>query len=127
MGVGISCGSYMFAIAILGTLMFCFLAIMLQYSPFYLSKNQIWEIRLRAINMEIGAEAERILNTFCQQVALDAIRNELNREQQHVQEKDFVIMLKNEKEQKALLEALEAAGFSVRKFNKQPADYTFSN
>lgn len=125
LGVGIACGSYVFFIAILGTVGFCFIAIVLRFTPFHLSNQIIWELRLRIDDEQKIAELEDILKKYCYQFTLDAIRNDLGKDLLPFHERDYVLVLNNDKKNLELLKKVEAIGYKVRKFNKQMTDFTF--
>ncbi|GAB4498689.1 MAG: hypothetical protein OHK0019_34420 [Saprospiraceae bacterium] len=120
LGVGIACGSYMFFVAIMGTASFCFFALALQFTPFYLGKHLIWEIRLRT---EEGLEKrqiiENILKQHSRQWSLDRIRKDLGPEDAKFQEFDYIFIFNREKDTDVLLKIFENEGISVRRFNVQ--------
>jgi uncharacterized membrane protein YhiD involved in acid resistance len=127
LGVGIACGSYVFMIAATGTAIFCFLAIALKFTPFDLGNHLIWELRIR-VNQKSDIEiAENILAQYCKKANLEAIRNDSAKEVTPFHEREYVIILKNDNKQKELLDTLEIAGITIRRFNLQNSDMTTQN
>jgi uncharacterized membrane protein YhiD involved in acid resistance len=126
LGVGIACGSYVFLIAAMGAIGFCFIAFALQFTPFHLGNHLIWEIRVRLSDESKMEILEGFLGKYCQQMTLDAIRNDTTKEGETYQERDYTVVFKDDTKQKELLSNLENAGIVVRKFNKQNNDFTFS-
>jgi uncharacterized membrane protein YhiD involved in acid resistance len=127
LGVGIACGSYVFTIAITGTSIFCFIAFALKFTPFYLGDHLIWELRIRLSEKEDLAEAEKILAHYCVRCNLEAIRNDAAKEATPYHEREYVVILKDDKKQKEFLEKLENAGIYIRRFNLQNSDMTTQN
>lgn len=120
LGVGIACGSYMFFVAIMGVASFCFFALALQFTPFYLGKHLIWEIRLRTEGgLEKRQVIENILNQHSRQWTLDRIRNDLGPDEAKIQEFDYIFTFNREKDTDVLLKIFENEGISVRRFNVQ--------
>jgi uncharacterized membrane protein YhiD involved in acid resistance len=127
LGVGIACGSYVFLIAVTGTSIFCFIALVLKFTPFYLGDHLIWELRIRLNKKEDLLEAEKILSQFCSKYNLEAIRNDAAKEATPYHEREYVVILKDDNKQKAFLDSLENTGIYIRRFNLQNSDMTTQN
>ncbi len=123
LGVGIACGSYVFVIAAAGTAMFCTLALVLKFTPFSLGNHQIVELRVRIKDQETAAPVEEILTRYCQKFTLDGFRNN-STEGVAFQDRDYVIVFRNDQEHAEMVRAIEAAGGEVRKLNNQNSEAT---
>ncbi len=121
LGTGIACGSYVFPIAILGTSLFCIVAVCLKFTPFHMGNHVIWELRLRIEDREVMPAVEQILAQFCSRSSLDEIRNESSKVLGSViQEHEYFLVLRDEKQNTQLLQALEALnGIMVKRLSKQ--------
>ena len=64
LGVGISCGSYVFVIAGTGTGIFCLMAFALKFTPFDLGNHFIWELRIRLNDKSEIEIVEKISTTI---------------------------------------------------------------
>lgn len=123
---GISCGSYVFLPAVIGSLSFCFIAILLRFTPFNMGDHTIFELRVR-FNPEFEKVLfiEKQLNIFCKKWSVESIRNDSsNKGENPYQEIDYVVLLNNDSDYKKFIESIEKEGVSVRKFNKQNSDFT---
>lgn len=118
LGIGIACGSYVFAIAATGTALFCLLALTLKFTPFSLGNHQIYELRVRLKDQSVVTDIESLLDKYCRRFTLDGFRNTVNAEVVF-HDRDYVIVFNNEQEHDALIRAIEAAGGEVRRFNNQ--------
>jgi uncharacterized membrane protein YhiD involved in acid resistance len=118
LGVGIACGSFVFLIAITGTLFFCFIAFALKFTPFDLGNHTTWNIRLKFTDQSQVTETEKILNTYCMKYNFDGIRNDKVGEI-IVHERSYDIVLKEDSHKDNLLRELEAAGVQIFRFNIQ--------
>jgi uncharacterized membrane protein YhiD involved in acid resistance len=120
LGTGIACGSYVFPIAVAGTIMFCFLALALRFTPFHIGNHIVWEIRMRVDDSAKLSDMEAILNQHCRRYALDDIRMDLAKSvDPAVQEREYSIVMNDDEQFMALIQALEAAGITVRKMSRQ--------
>lgn len=119
LGVGIACGSYVFFIAVVGTLGFSLIAFLLQFTPFHLVNHFIWEIKLRIENESQWQAAEKIMKHYCRQCTLEAIRNDIGKDSLPYHERDYVLIFFDDKKQIELLDKLKNEQINVRKFNKQ--------
>jgi uncharacterized membrane protein YhiD involved in acid resistance len=126
LGTGIACGSYVFPIAILGTSLFCIVAVCLKYTPFHMGDHVIWELRLRIEDREILPAVEQVLAQFCRRSSLDDIRNESSKALgTMVQEHEYFLVLHDEKQNMELLQTLESLkGVVVRRLSKQSVNET---
>jgi hypothetical protein len=122
---GIASGSYVFLPALIGTLSFCFVALLLLYTPFNIKAQMIWELRIR-FNPELDKVlfVEKVLNKYCKKWTTEAIRNDAGKGEKPYQEVDYVIVLNDDSEYKNLLQHIENEGVGIRKFNKQSSDFT---
>jgi uncharacterized membrane protein YhiD involved in acid resistance len=119
LGTGIACGSYVFQIAILGTSMFCFLAIALKFTPFSLGNHLIWELRVR-VKSEIQTQGiEALLSRYSSRFTLDGLRNSYGADETETQDRDYVLIFKNDKDHAHMLKEIQTLGAQVRKFNNQ--------
>jgi uncharacterized membrane protein YhiD involved in acid resistance len=123
LGTGIACGSYMLVIAILGTSTFCFVALSLRFTPFHMGNHIVWEVRVLIEDAEKIPEMERIIGDYCLRSTLDDIRNETRKSTQvSTQEREYSIVMRNEKQQVEFMQALEAIGITVKKLSKQSSN-----
>lgn len=123
LGTGISCGSYVFTIAILGTSTFCILAFVLKFTNFSLGNHFIWMLKVR-LNTDVSIEElEKILLLYCKQFSLEGFRNN-SLENRKYQDRDYVIILNNDYEQSLFMESIQAIGAEVRRFQNQNSDIT---
>ena len=122
---GIACGSYVFIPALVGSVSFSFVALLLRFTPFNIGTQMIWELRIR-FNPEFDKVLfiEKILNQYCRKWNTEAIRNDAGRGEKAYQEIDYVIILNDDNEYKKLLKAVEDEGIGIRKFSKQSSDFT---
>ncbi len=123
---GISCGSYVFLPAVIGSLSFCFIALLLRFTPFNMGDHIIFDLKVR-FNPEFEKElfVEKHLNTFCKKWTVESIRNDSsNKGETPYQEIDYVVLLNNDDEYKKFIQSIEKEGVSVRKFSKQNSDFT---
>ncbi len=121
LGVGIACGSYVFPIAITGTGLFCILALALKYTPFSLGNHLLWNLRVRLREEKQVSEIEAALSKYCAKYALDGLRNNSTNETTS-QDRDYVLVFRDDQEHQALLQALKQAGAEVRRFSNQNAE-----
>ena len=121
-GTVIACGSSVFSIAILGTVIFFFIAFMLPYTPCHMGIHLFWELRSRSKNRSVIPAAEKIFEQFCRRYTLDDIRNEAVKGVGPVmEEREYFLVLQNEDQNIELIQALETAGVIVRRLSKQSA------
>lgn len=122
LGVGIACGSYVFMIALTGTAIFCFIALTLKYTPFYLGNHLIWELRVRINSVQEQAAVQKILSHYCKKFTLEGIRNDPYKETTVIHERDYVLIFNDDNKQKEMLDKLEEIGIFIRKFNLQNSE-----
>lgn len=122
---GVACGSYVFLAAVVGTLSFCIVALMLRFTPFNLGNHTIFELRVR-FNPENEKVLflEKILNQYCKKWSIESVRFDSNKTETNYQENDYVILMNDDEKYKIFLQDIEKQGISVRKFNKQSSDFT---
>lgn len=122
---GVACGSYVFLAAVVGTLSFCIVALMLRFTPFNLGNHTIFELRVR-FNPENEKVLflEKILNQYCKKWSTEGIRFDSNKTEANYQENDYVILMNDDEKYKLFLQDIEKQGISVRRFNKQSSDFT---
>jgi uncharacterized membrane protein YhiD involved in acid resistance len=120
LGTGIACGSYVFPIAILGTLMFCFVAYMLKFTPFHIGSHIIWSLRIRFSSPEQSEVLEQIFERYCRRFNLDELRNDANKHNERsYHEREYLVVLHDDEQHLRFVHALEAEGFLVRRCSKQ--------
>lgn len=120
LGTGIACGSYVFLIAIVGTATFCLVGLSLRFTPFHMGSHLIWEVRLRIHDPAHIPVLEGILGRFCRRWSLDDLRTEQARPAgDTAHEREYHIVLRDDDQHLALVDALESAGLSVRRLSKQ--------
>lgn len=123
LGVGIACGSYVFTIALIGTFMFCFLAITLKYTNFSLGNHLIWSVRFR-IKDESRIEAiEVYLTEFCRRTSLEGIRNN-STDGTFSQDRDYLLVLIDDDRRELMIKTLNQNGIEVRRFQNQNTEAT---
>lgn len=125
LGTGISCGLYGFFIAILGVLFFCFLSIVLSFTPFHYGRHIVWELRIR---MEEGAgdpgeNFTQIMRQYCQHWTLDSVNLDRLKETT-AREYDYTLLFKDDTQQPSFLQSLLDNGVAVRRLNKQNDELT---
>ncbi len=123
LGVGIACGSFVFMVAVSGTVLFCLVAISLRYSNFSLGNHTVWMLRIKLGSGASVASIENVLHKFCKRFALDALRNSTNNETE-TQERDYLIVFNNEESKTNLLMELKALGIEVRRLSNQNSEST---
>jgi uncharacterized membrane protein YhiD involved in acid resistance len=125
---GISCGSFVFLPAIIGSLSFCFIAFMLRFTPYNIGNHLIYELRVR-FNPENDRVlfVEKVLNQYCTKWTIESLKNDSTKDEQVYQELDYTLLLRNDEEYKKFIADLEKEGIAVRKFNKQNSDFTSNN
>lgn len=125
LGAGIACGSYVFLIAATGTLGFCFVAFALRYTPFHQGNHLVWELRVRVTqDAQQIALLEQVLDEFCFKWDLEMVRYNEREGQAAYNERDYVLIFKNDQTHSRLLDTLRTQGYVVRRFNKQNSDFT---
>ena len=122
LGTGIACGSYVFLIAIQGTGIFCLVAFALKFTPFDMGNHLIWELRLRINDKNELPKIEQLLNQYCRKMTLEGIRNDIPKESNPVHERDYVLIFKDDRKQKEMLDKLEEMNILIRRFNLQNSE-----
>lgn len=118
LGVGIACGSYVFPIALTGTLLFCALAFGLTLTPFDLGNHLIWTLRIGVASHVSLSQTEDILGKHCRKYHFEGFKNEKNKENTS-QECTYTLVLKDEQARRALTDALEQLGVQVYRLQLQ--------
>jgi uncharacterized membrane protein YhiD involved in acid resistance len=121
LGTGIACGSYVFVIAILGTSIFCFVAICLKFTPFHLGNHVIWELRVRIEDREQIPAMEQVFEQYCRRCTVSDIRNETGKNVGPAfQERDYLLLLHDDERNVEFLQTLESLeGINARRLSKQ--------
>lgn len=120
LGTGIACGSYVFPIAIIGTTAFCLVAVSLKFTPFHMGNHVLWNLRVRIESNEKVGQMEEIFEKFCRRYTLDDIRNELPKStEKPYQEREYLIVLRDDEQHLAFMSALETEEILVRRLSKQ--------
>jgi uncharacterized membrane protein YhiD involved in acid resistance len=127
LGTGIACGSYVFLIAILGTVSFCFIAFCLQFSPFHVEQQAIWDFRVKIEREGQIPEIEAILEKHTSQFSFDGIKRDFGKDGLPTHEWDYVLVFSNDRQKKSLLHALEQNNINIKRFNKQATEFTFAD
>lgn len=123
LGVGIACGSYVFTIAIIGTTVFCTLVMVLKYSQFSIGNQLIWSVRMRINDESKISEIDRFLQHYCIKSSLEGIRNP-GTENVFVQDRDYLLILKDDVQRELMIKELSKNGIEVRRFQNQNNEYT---
>ncbi len=121
LGVGIACGSYVFPIAITGTIFFCLLSLLLKFTNFSLGNHSIWILRIRIKDEAIIPQVEAILTKYCRRSAMEGFRNSLSNNE-YLQDRDYLVVLKVEVQQLNMLNELYSIGVEVRRFINQNSE-----
>ena len=122
---GISCGSFVFLPAIVGSLSFALIAFVLRFTPFNLGTQMIWELRIRfSTESDKVALIETILNQYCKKWTTESIRNDSGKNEISYQERDFVVILNDDNDYKIFLQTIEKEQVIIKKFAKQSSDFT---
>lgn len=121
LGTGIACGSYVFFIAIMGTLFFSFIAVCLKFTPFHMGNHVIWELRVRIEDRDKIPAMEQVFEKYCRRSSLDDIRNEPGENTGAiVQEREYFLVLRDDADNLELLQTIESlGGIIVRRLSKQ--------
>lgn len=121
LGTGIACGSYVFLIAILGTTLFCFVALCLKFTPFHMGNHVIWELRVRIEDREKIPALEQVLEQYCTRSTLDDIRNEASKTPGLVfQDREYFLVLRDDAQSLDLVQTVELlGGIAVKRLSKQ--------
>lgn len=81
LAAGISCGSYAFSIAVVGTLGFSFAAIILYFSPLGLQNDFDGMLRFNMpLNSKEKQYLEKFMNSYCQNFSLMTLKDEADGE-----------------------------------------------
>jgi hypothetical protein len=85
----------------------------------------IWELRVR-FNIEDDKVQviETVLNKYCKKWTTESIRNDSGKNEISYQERDFVVILNDDKDYKIFLQLIEKEQVIVKKFAKQSSDFT---
>ena len=126
LGAGIACGSYVFLIAIIGTTLFCFLAFCLQFTPFHIEQQAIWDLRVKIDHEEQVPSIEKILEKHTSQFSFGGIKKDFGKDGLPTHEWDYVLVFSNDKQQKSLLQSLQDNNINIKRFNKQANEFIFS-
>ena len=123
---GISCGSFVFIPAVIGSVGFCLVAFMLRFTPFTLGNHVIWELKIRTNDEPLKIKiAEQIIEEYAKKWSTDGLKNDNNKlDATPFLEIDYIVVLKDDAKYKMLLESFEKKGISVRRFYKQNSDFT---
>lgn len=126
---GISCGSFVFIPAVIGSVGFCLVAVLLRFTPFTLGNHVIWELKIRMNpDQRKVLLAEQIIEEYSKKWATDGLKNDtVKLESTLYLEIDYIVVLKDDTKYKLLLETLEKNEISVRRFYKQSSDFTTNN
>lgn len=131
LAVGISCGVYGFNIAVVGTLTFCFVALLLRLSPFSEIENLIGNLKFHmpiehALNDD---EIRKMVKPYCKKLAIQRIQSTNKKtkvvdgetpEVFQIMEYEVSVILKNKIGQKEFIEKInevenvEQVRFSLR-------------
>lgn len=123
LGVGIACGSYVFTIALMGTLMFCILAIALKFTNFSLGNHHIWTVRFRIKEESKIQEIEKYLSEYCRKSSLEGIRNN-NSDGSFSQDRDYLLVMNDDSLREGMIKHLSQNGIEVRRFQNQNSEST---
>lgn len=118
LGVGIACGSYVFMIALIGSVLFCMVAVALKFTPFDLGNHLIWHIKISINNPETLLEAEAVMAQYCRKYNFEGFKNDKNKTLDAC-EYSYDIVLKADRQRKDFTDALEAAGIAVNRIYLQ--------
>ncbi len=122
---GISCGSFVFLPAIVGSFSFALIAFVLRFTPFNLGTQMIWELRIRfSTESDKVPLIETTLNQYCKKWTTESIRNDSGKNEISYQERDFVVILNDDNDYKIFLQTIEKEQVIVKKFAKQSSDFT---
>lgn len=77
LAVGISCGVYGFNVAVVGTLTFCLVAVLLRFSPFSEVENMVGSLKFQMLEANALSEKEvrKIVKPFCSRISFQRIQN----------------------------------------------------
>ncbi|NOT36643.1 MAG: DUF4956 domain-containing protein [Saprospiraceae bacterium] len=123
LGVGIACGSYVFTIAIIGTLTFCILAVSLKFTNFSLGNHLIWSVRLRIKTEDKINDIELYLSKFCKKSSLEGIKN-TGAEGVFTQDRDYLLVMNDDSEREIMIKQFSQQGIDVRRFQNLNSEST---
>jgi len=120
LGAGLACGVYGFYIAIIGTGGFCVVAFALWLTPYNIGNNTLWELRVRMPDEDVELQIfEEVLAQYCKHWNQHGMRAASDSSGQAFLEYDYVVIMRQEKERRSLLQALANTQTRVRRFSKQ--------
>ena len=129
LAAGISCGVLGFTIAIVGTLTFCFIAVILRFTPLSQNANIVGNLKVdTAIHSDIQDEVKKIINKYCTEyifVNYKLYNNNLAKV--NMQEHTYQIRLKNLEKAADLKMEIDQLGVDVSVSTLSFNNATFDN
>ncbi|MBK8641382.1 MAG: DUF4956 domain-containing protein [Saprospiraceae bacterium] len=119
LGTGIACGVYGFYVAILGTILFCAVAVILRFTPFHNGRHVVWELRVRSDSGIFMEDFHLIMDQFCIRYDLDNLRIDAEKGKEPYRELDYKLILKNEADYEELINNLHEKSYQVKKMSRQ--------
>lgn len=114
LAIGIACGVYGYAIAIVGTLFFCIIAIVLHFTYFGRKYMPSALVRISFTgDMAQKGSVEKVLDNWCEGISLMNIRYTKPMEKERKVLLDYQIRMKSKNEEVNLLENLEKVNPSL--------------
>jgi len=107
LAAGIACGVYGFVIAIVGTIGFCLVAVILRFSSFSKDTNMIGNLRFELLATSDRANIKPLLSKFCRKHKMVRYRILSKEEKLGWLEYEYIIRMKQEAESPLLVQQLK--------------------
>jgi uncharacterized membrane protein YhiD involved in acid resistance len=121
LGVGITCGLYGFAIAVIGTCFFCVLSVLILYSPFHFSNLMSWKVKVKTEELvRLSDDFKNVMNEYCSYWILESINQDKTKElNPNLLIYEYTLQFKDEAKQKDFLLALNYLGTQIVGLSKK--------
>lgn len=118
MAIGIACGVHSFINGIVGTLIFCFIIVILYFSPFGQKNNLIGYLRLSIPYQVSDRQIDQVLLNFTKDFNIKRIRYNIVEDEMEKTEYEFKFLIKDGKDPNELSNELKKIeGLKVLRFN----------
>lgn len=104
---GIACGVYGFVIAIVGTIGFCLVAVILRFSSFSKETNMVGSLRLELLAGASREDIKPLLAQYCRKHKMIKYKILTKEEKEGWTEYEYILKMKKEKESPALVHYLQ--------------------
>jgi uncharacterized membrane protein YhiD involved in acid resistance len=122
LGVGITCGLYGFAIAVVGTCFFCVLGVLILYSPFHFSNLISWKVKVKTEELvRLSDDFKKVMDEYCIYWLLESIEQDKTKDllNPNLLIYKYTLQFKNEANEKDFLLALNYLGIQIVGLSKK--------